>query len=227
MTKSKFLILSFVFCFGITLIVNGQQTTKSEAELVETKKNEKYCISVLFYSDTVNEVNYLKIRNDKNGHESGIFQTDGESSFDVWSLDNEYLALSNGYDIDVYQASAVLNLLSDDRAKADELFDKLVSVDEISVFDSQKRFELRHRFAGWENRDSVLFSVANRLWNETTKNEEIGKFRYDFKQSKLYRQAKTIDKISPSEKMIDDICRGLLGENKKGVIGQDQIGTEP
>ena len=235
MRRKFYISLYLLFWLCVVSCQNAvSQTTKNDSignadsnlKIIAVKPNLKYGLSIVYYSDSEAEANYLKIRNDKTGKEYGLFQIEETGNDEVWSPDEEFLVLCNSYDLDLFKSSALLKLLSKPEVTTENFFEKAQSFDEISILNKQKQSVFRHSFIKWENNASISFTITFRDWNEVTKNNEVGSFRYDFIKKSLYRKTKNVSRLSLEEKNLYKVFFRLIGENKKGVIYQKQIKNE-
>lgn len=200
------------------------EVKQSQKNLLETKTNRKYGLSLLFYRSTRDATPSVRmeIRNDKTGQETELYilveDYSSENTPNFWSSDEEYLVLQD-YNFTIYKSTELLRFFENDDFSLNSFSMKAKPVDRIEILTDKQETPFVHRFIKWENDASFSFKI-NRG------NNEIGEFRYDLAKKKLYRRVKQFDNLSPEEKQKYTALSALSGKNKKGVIRLTSIKNE-
>ncbi len=205
----------------------GQNSKSNEGKLRkvlsdDVKTNSKYALSIVYYSDLKAESSYLIIRNDKTKQETSLpYLLSGEDSREVWSPNEEYLVLPNSSSISMYRSASLVKIFNEKNFNPDAFYDKLRSIDRISLETKKNGFDLRHSFARWENKNSVVFR-SEIVSDESSGNIELGEFRYYFSQAKLYHLTGKDLTLSKARHKFIRLYK-IFGRKKKGLIYSQDI----
>ncbi len=233
--RLSFLLLTILLCAFNFSQTAGQTkpdkmpptTRKSNEISIDRKTNSKYKLSFLFGTDDKAEANFVKIRSDENGKEFvfyNLVETPGAIS---WSPDGEHLAVNNAYGINIYKTADLVKSFADATVREDNFFDKTKTADEISVLDERKSPAFRHNFLNWKNSSSFVFEITYLEWNETTKNNPVGEFSYDFVKKQLSRRMpRNESTLSPDKQKIYSPSARFSGKNKNKNISRNNIKNE-